>query len=173
LNAVRRWLQGIASRVRRLWQRALSEHSSPREIGWSVALGVFSGCSPLLGLHMWIALALATLFRVNRLWAFVGSRVSSNVLFAWIAFAEIELAHRLRTGEWAPLAPREALAHGRQLITDWFVGATLVGAALGAALGAVAYVAMRRWRRLNPHTPHAAQPPTSESRPSAPPAPTP
>jgi uncharacterized protein (DUF2062 family) len=170
---VRRWLLGIATRIRSLWQRALAEHSSPREIGWSVALGVFSGCSPFFGLHMWIALALATLFRVNRLWAFVGSRVSSNVFYAWIAFAEIEIAHRLRTGVWAPLAPREALAQGRQLLTDWFLGALLVGAALGAALGVVAYVAMRRRRRLNPHTPRAAQPPTSESPPSAPPAPTP
>jgi uncharacterized protein (DUF2062 family) len=173
LNPVRRWLQGIATRARRLWRRALYEHASPPEIGWAVALGVFSGCSPLLGLHMWIALALATLFRVNRVWAFVGSRVSSNVFFAWIAFAEIELAHRLRTGGWAPLEPREALAHGRQLITDWFIGAAFVGAALGAALGAAAYLGMRRWRRLNPHTPLAPQPPTSESRPSAPPAPTP
>jgi uncharacterized protein (DUF2062 family) len=163
----------MVSRARGLWRRALKEHSSPREIGWSVALGVFAGCSPLLGLHMWIALALATLFRVNRLWAFVGSRVSSNVLFAWIAFAEIELAHRLRTGGWAPLAPREALAHGRQLLTDWFVGATFVGAALGAALGVAAYLGMSRWRRLKPHTPHATPPPTSESPPSAPPAPSP
>jgi uncharacterized protein (DUF2062 family) len=168
---VGRWLHRFAQRARELWQRAWSEHTTPREVGWSVALGVFAGCTPLLGLHMWIALALATLFRVNRLWAFVGSRVSSNVLFVWIAFVEIELAHRLRLGTWAPLLPRDALTHGRQLLVDWFLGSMFVGAALGAALGGLAYAASRR--RLTRRTPPESRPPTSESRPSEPPAPTP
>ena len=68
----------------------------PREVAWSVAVGVFCGCSPFIGLHMWMALGLATALRLNRLWAFVGSRVSSSILVAWIAFSEVELAHRLR-----------------------------------------------------------------------------
>jgi uncharacterized protein (DUF2062 family) len=164
----------MARRVRELWRLAWSEHSTPREVGWSVALGVFAGCTPFLGLHMWIALALATLFRVNRLWAFVGSRVSSNVFFAWIAFGEIELAHRLRLGAWAPLVPSEALKHGRQLLVDWFLGSALIGAALGAALGGLAYAAARRRQnreRLTGQMPHESRPPTSESPPSRPPAP--
>jgi uncharacterized protein (DUF2062 family) len=143
-------------------------------------MGVFAGCTPLLGLHMWIALALATLFRVNRLWAFLGSRVSSNVLYAWISFAEIELAHRMRVGAWAPLAPRDVLMHGRELLLDWFLGSALVGAALGAALGTLAYAATRRRRggsltqqpeALTRHTPLEFPPPTSGSPPSIPPAP--
>jgi hypothetical protein len=112
---------------------------------------------------MWIALFLATIFRVNRVWAFLGSRVSSNVLFAWIAFAEIELAHRLRQGAWAPLMPSEALAHGRQLLLDWFLGSAFVGAALAGALGAVAYAATRRRQRvggLTPRTPDESPRPT-------------
>lgn len=155
-----------------LWQRASSEHCTPREIGWSVALGVFAGCTPLVGLHMWIAIALATVCRVNRLWAFVGLRVSSTVLFVWIAFAEIELAHRLRVGAWTPFAPHEVVAHGKELLADWLLGSAFVGAGLGATLGAAAYVAMRRWQRLKPRMPHAPPPPTSESPRSAPPAPT-
>lgn len=122
---------------------------------------------------MWLAIGLATLLRVNRLWAFVGSRLPSSVLLAWIAFLEIELAHRLRVGAWTRFAPREVLAHGREFLVDWFLGSALVGAVLGAALGAAAYVAMRRWRGLTPHMPHAPRPPTSESPRSAPPAPTP
>jgi uncharacterized protein (DUF2062 family) len=174
---VRSWLQRLVRAARRLWQRALNEHSTPREVGWSVFVGVFSGCTPFLGLHMWVALALATIFRLNRLWAFLGSRVSSNVLFVWITFVEIELAHRLRAGAWASLAPREALNHGRELLGDWFVGSAFVGPALGGALGLAAYVAMvrrgnrAREERLIPRTPDAPHPPTSESPRSAPPAP--
>ncbi|HEX8790077.1 MAG TPA: DUF2062 domain-containing protein [Polyangiaceae bacterium] len=165
----RRLLRRVWSGTKRLWERAKREHSTPREVGWSVGVGVFSGCTPFLGLHMWIAVGLASLFRLNRLWAFLGSRVSSNVLFAWIAFVEIEGAHRLRTGVWAPLAPREALTHGRELLHDWLVGAALVGALLGAALGFLAYGAARA--RASGRTPAAPLPPSSGSRPSAPPAP--
>lgn len=70
------------ARTRELWERAKREHSTPREVGWSVGVGLFCGCTPFLGLHMWIALGLASPFRLNRLWAFLGSRVSSNVIFA-------------------------------------------------------------------------------------------
>jgi len=94
---------------------------------------------------MWIALALATVFRLNRMWAFVGSRVSSNVFFVWIAFIEIELGHRLAAGTWVPLVPREALAHGRELVLDWLLGAAIVGSVLAAIGGVVASVVARRW----------------------------
>jgi uncharacterized protein (DUF2062 family) len=136
-----------------------------------VAVGVFSGCTPFLGLHMWIALGLATLFRLNRLWAFIGSRVSSNILFVWLSFAEIELAHRVRAGAWAPLAPRDVLTHGRQLFADWLLGALAVGGVLAAVFGLVAYVIARRWA-VSRRTPDGSLPPSSGSRPSAPPAPT-
>jgi uncharacterized protein (DUF2062 family) len=163
----------MARRAGRLWQRALNERSSPGEVAWSIAIGVVAGCTPLVGLHMWIALALATVLRRNRLWAFVGSRVSSTVFLAPIAFAEIELAHRLRVGAWAPLVPREALAHGKELLVDWFLGSAFVGPALAAGLGGAAYVAMRRWPRLTQRAPYGAPPRSSESPPSGRPAPNP
>ena len=175
-----RFITRVWLRIRDLWRRARREHSTPREVGWSVAIGVFCGCTPFVGLHMWMALGLATALRLNRLWAFLGSRISSNVILAWIAFAEIELAHRLRTGEWIPLAPADVLAHGWQLFDwhlfgDWLLGAVLVGAVLAALLGALAY-GLARWRRpdvpLTPRTPEEPLPPSSGSRPSAPRAPT-
>ncbi len=121
---------------------------------------------------MWIALGLATALRLNRLWAFLGSRVSSNVLYVWLAFAEIQLAHRLRAGQWAPIAPAEVLAHGGELLLDWLLGAALIGAALAAVLGLLAYVLARRTTWLSPRSPDEPRPPTSESPPTAPPAPT-
>jgi len=140
-----------------------------------VAVGVFCGCTPFIGLHMWMALALATALKLNRLWAFLGSRISSNVILAWIAFSEIELAHRLRTGEWMPMAPADVLVHGWQLFGDWLFGAGLVGAVLAALLGLLAYGLARRWRPEGvpiTHTPEEPLPPSSGSRPSAPRAPT-
>lgn len=131
----------------RLWEQAKNEHSTPREIGWAVAVGVFSGCTPFVGFHMWIALALATLFRLNRLWSFLGSRISFSPLLAGIAFCEIESAHRLRTGSWAPLALGDAVEHGRELLDDWLLGTGIVGVACAVTMGVAAYFAAYLWRR--------------------------
>jgi uncharacterized protein (DUF2062 family) len=153
-----------------LWDRARREHSTPREIGCSVGLGVFSGCTPFFGFHMWVAIGLASLFRLNRLWAFLGSRVSFTPLFAVIAFCEIECAHRLRTGAWAALSLQQASAQGWDWLTDWVLGTAIIGTALGLVIGVVAYLAARGFTR---RTPDAARSPSSESPPTAPPAPTP
>jgi uncharacterized protein len=157
-----------------LWSQAKREHSTPREMAWSVAVGVFCGTSPFIGLHMWMALGLATVLRLNRLWAFVGSRVSTSILIVWIAFSEIELAHRLRAGAWmavsfAPTA--HVLDHGWQVFGDWFLGWTMVGTMLATLVGLLALGVARRWERIRRRTPGGRLPPTSESPASAPPAP--
>jgi uncharacterized protein (DUF2062 family) len=166
----RRSLRRLHAATLRLWERAKNEHSTPAELALSVGVGVFAGCTPFYGLHMWAALGLATLFRLNRLWAFVGSRISFTPIFAWITFCEIEVAHRLRTGAWAPLAPRHVLDHARELLTDWMMGTLPVGLALGAVVAAVGYALARRVSRRSPGGP---RPRSSECPPSAPPAPTP
>jgi hypothetical protein len=161
-------------RTRDLWRRAKREHSTPREVGWSVAIGVFCGCSPFYGLHMFMALGLATALKLNRLWAFLGSRISTSLLVGWLVFSEIQLAHRLRTGAWMALKPEDVLAHGWQLFGDWLFGAVLVGGVLAAIFGGLTYALARRWRRDDP-TPHTLEEPlprSSGSPPSAPPAPT-
>jgi uncharacterized protein (DUF2062 family) len=173
-----------------LFLRARKERSSPREVGASIAVGVFAGCTPLLGLHMWIALAAATLLRLNRLWAFLGSRMPFLLAFMWISFSEIEVGHRLRTGVWAAVSPSfaleqarlvvhgsgwaaTALSDGRGLLYDWFLGLSIVGTAIAAFIGFLAYLAALRWERrsaLRPRTLDAPRRPSSESRPSTPPA---
>jgi uncharacterized protein (DUF2062 family) len=169
--------------TREVWEQAKHEHSTPGKLGWSVGVGVFAGCTPFHGAHMWIALGLATVFRLNRLWAFLGSRISFTPIFVVIAFCQIQVAHRLRTGAWLPLSPQEALAHGRALLVDWLLGSLVVGGALAIALGLVAYVVARYAQRAPPpgpgdaeavtaRTPAALRLVTSESPRSAPPDPT-
>jgi uncharacterized protein (DUF2062 family) len=171
-----KYLTRLWRRTRDLWEQAKREHSTPREVGWSVGIGVFCGCTPFIGLHMWLALGLTTALRLNRLWAFLGSRISSNVILAWLAFSEIELAHRARTGEWMPMKPEDVLVHGWQLFGDWLFGSLFVGAVLATLLGLLTYGLARRWRPegadVTPHTLEGPLPPSSESRPSAPRAPT-
>jgi uncharacterized protein (DUF2062 family) len=135
----------------------------------AVGVGVFCSSTPFLGFHIWMALALATALRLNRLWAAVGSRASPPPILALLAFSQVQIAHRLRTGAWVPLAVHDVLAHSGELILDWLLGTPLVGGAYAVALGAVAYFVARRRAELTPPAPDAAPLATSECQPSGPP----
>jgi len=182
---VRRHLRRLYARARDLWERAKRERSSPPEVAWSVAIGVFAACTPPLGLHMWIALALATAFRLNRLWAFLGSRATFFPIFVFVVFAEIEAGHRLRAGEWLAVSLHAAFDQRWGLLADWLLGLPIVACLYAALVGAVAYAVALRLRRLRVIGPADAQgdeltrappapapPPSSGSPPSAPRAPT-
>ena len=78
-----RWLD----LARDLWERARREHSSPREIGLAVGVGAFVACTPLIGFHLWLALGFATLLKLNRLWAMIGSRLSTTPILLVTTFA--------------------------------------------------------------------------------------
>jgi uncharacterized protein (DUF2062 family) len=149
--------------MRDLWERAKREPSSPREVGLSVALGAFIACTPFLGFHFWIALALAHLLRLNRVWAMIASRLSSTPILLLTTFAEIETAHRLRTGSWVAMDWHSAFAAGRELVLDWILGTPLIGLPVATCVGLGAAALARRWQRLKPHTPPAPPQPSSES----------
>ena len=170
--------------LRALFEHAKNENSSPRKVGFSVGAGVFVGFTPFIGFHIWIALAVATVCRLNRLWAALGSHASPLPIFVWASFCEIELGHRLRDGSWIALSPQDAFAQRNQLFGDWVLGSSLVATALALVAGLVAYALALGWQRrrearaigpapgmkdaLTPRTLDELPPPSSGSPPSAP-----
>jgi uncharacterized protein (DUF2062 family) len=132
------------AKLRQLWLLAKNERATPREIGWAVAVGVFVGCTPAIGMHGGIAVASATILRLNRLWAFIGSRTSAFFILPLITYAEVEVAHHLRTGAWVTLDREHVLDQAKELLLDWFIGTVPVGGALAATIGFIAYVLARR-----------------------------
>jgi uncharacterized protein (DUF2062 family) len=151
--------------LRNLWRLALEERATPRGIAASIAVGVFSGCTPFIGLHAGIALVAATALRLNRLWAVVGSRVSFFLVLPWIVLVEIQTAHRLRTGEWAALFSSNALARADEWFLDWCLGSIPVGGVLALAFAALAYALAERRDAFRRRRPAPAPTPTSESPP--------
>ena len=137
------YLPTLLGHARVLWIKAKSERASPRQIGLAVALGVLIGCSPALGLHGWIAVAAASLLRLNRLFALLGSRVSFFLLLPWITLCELEVGHRLRTGTFIALERRTIVAQAPTLLGDWFVGWIPVGVGLALVLGLLVYAVAR------------------------------
>lgn len=131
-----------------LWRIARSERASPRDIGWAVAIGAFAGCTPALGLHGPLAIGLATLLKKNRLFAWLGSRISNMVFLPFITIAEVQVSHRVRTGEWVTLDREHALDQAASLILDWCLGTIPVGITIGSIMGVASWAfATRRDRR--------------------------
>ncbi len=74
--------------VRKWMESLLHIHDSPQRTALAVAVGVFIGFSPFLGLHTIIAIAVAFIFNLNRVAVLVGAY--SNMpwfLAAWYALA--------------------------------------------------------------------------------------
>ena len=135
------------ARLRAIWIAVLRERAAPRQIGVAVGVGVFVGLSPAIGFHGGLAVAAATVLKVNRLFCFVGSRISNPLLGPFLVFAEVQVAHRARTGAFIALTIDEVASHARSLLVDWLLGMLLVGAPLSILLGfAAAY-----WARSRAH----------------------
>ncbi len=162
-------LRRLWEKIKLLWKLAKSERATPREIGWAVFLGVLSGCTPAVGFHGPVAVGLASVFRKNRLFAWLGSRVSNMLILPFIALAEVQLAHRVRTGAWVAVDREHAVARAGELMLDWCLGTIPVGVALGAVLGSIAWgLAHRRDRKKKEKEAAATPPPPAEAlRPSS------
>ena len=131
--------------IKRLWAAAKSERASPREIGWAVAMGAFIGCTPAVGLRPWIAVAAATVLKKNRLFAYLGSHTSNILFMPFITVAEVQLSHRLRTGEWATIDRKHITEQAPTLLLDWCIGTVPVGVTVALVLGFLGYgLALRR-----------------------------
>jgi uncharacterized protein (DUF2062 family) len=153
---MRALLRKLWHRVLWLWKKAKNENASPRQIGWAIGVGVYCGCSPFWGLRWALALGFATLFRLNRLLTYVGSRLSSNfVVTIPMALLEVQVAHKLRTGEflsvthadfealdaapWVEEKVKAIFAFIGRIFVDFALGSLLVGVPLCIGMGVVAY----------------------------------
>lgn len=165
-------LRRLYESLKNIWLLALRERATPRGIAGAVAVGVFIGCTPFVGFHAGIALVVATVFRLSRLWTVIGSRVSFLPVLFFIVLAEIQAGHRVRTGEWASLSVSTASSYANEwrsvsasVALDWGLGAIAVGGALALVFGAIAYALAKRRDALTPRMPAPAPPPVSESPP--------
>jgi uncharacterized protein (DUF2062 family) len=137
-------LRRLWEKIKRLWALAKSEHASPRDIGWAVAIGAFAGCTPAVGAHGWLGMGLATLFRKNRLFAWLGTRISNMMMLPFIALAEVQIAHRLRTGAWVEIDRKHILEQAPNLLLDWCLGTIPVGLAIAGVMGVLAWAIAHR-----------------------------
>lgn len=111
-------------------------------------MGAFCGCTPALGFHGLVAIGAASLLRLNRLWAWIGSRVSNFLILPFIVLAEVQLAHRIRAGAWVQISSDDVLDKAGSLLWDWVLGCLIVGPLIAALTGSLAYAVVAFKRRL-------------------------
>ena len=146
-----RWRAQFRARVRARFEELKGADESPRRLGLALGVGVLCGCSPVLGFQTVLAVALAVLFRLNKLAVLIGLQISIPPLTPLVVLASLELGELMLHGRWLLLSPAELRAMpARQVAATFFadlaVGGLTLGAVLGVLLGSLAasWISRRR-----------------------------
>ena len=129
---MKNFLLSVGRWIRYWYLRVVRIKASPHTVARGMAVGVFVGCLPVIPFQTIIALALAVVFRCNKLAAALGTWVSNplNVPFFYYGLylvgrffvpecnLHLDLEH---------LALREMLRQGSELVGLMTVGGVVVG----------------------------------------------
>lgn len=116
----------------------LSECSTPRELAFAAALGVFVGTLPFFGLHTLMILVAAGFLRLNRLWAVATSQVTMPPFVPALA---IEIGHFMRFGKFLTEFSLQTIgAEGLERLWEWFLGSLVLGPLLALIAGALTHL---------------------------------
>src|SRR5215831_196093 len=134
------------SRLQRaIYQLRTEGAGSPAREAWTIGLGLFIGCSPLIGFHLGIALLVGWLLGLNRVKLYLAANLMNPVILPGIFFAEVQTGAWLRQGHAYPITLEtfqtvELWHFGLDLL----LGSLVVGAAIGTLGGAMTFFAFGR-----------------------------
>jgi uncharacterized protein (DUF2062 family)/cyclopropane fatty-acyl-phospholipid synthase-like methyltransferase len=132
------------TRLQRLVHALRSEGASrPRE-AWAIGLGVFIGCSPLIGLHLALAIGLGWLFGLNRIKVYLAANLVNPLVLPFVLLAEVQSGSWLRRGHTYPLTIDAVKSMNVwHLGSDLLIGSLVVGGLLGTLIGVATYASLR------------------------------
>lgn len=148
-SSARGWSRRIDQGRRRageLW-RLLRGAGSPARLGVSVGVGLFIGCLPLYGLHVWLCLAVCLPLRLDAVAACLASDVSNPFVAPFLIVAEVELGSYVLHGRSASFDLSQArLRDITGLLYEAALGGVLIGMLLAVAGGLSVALLARRSR---------------------------
>ena len=149
-------------RLRRGVQWLLLQEGSPGQRSRGLAAGVFAGCFPFFGFQTLLGVALASLLRGNRILAAASTWISNPFTYVPLYWFNYTIGRRLlgeqpgagSTGLHGGAASASASSVPWEDVWSlgWTVarcvllGSTLVGLVLGASLGLLCWLWLRRTR---------------------------
>lgn len=133
----------LLASVRKAYERFLKIRGHPRAIALGFALGILIGMTPFMGLHTIVAVAVAALFKWNKISAAISVWVTNAVTAPFIYYATYLVGARIMGIERAfQLKEINSLSavHNLILKTPEIVWAMIVGGmVIGLPLAAVGY----------------------------------
>ena len=150
----RRPYRGWRRQLRYLFYRFIRLRGSSEAIARGLAAGVFAGCFPLFGLQTLMGIALAAIFRGNKLVAAAGTWISNPLtyvpLYAFnfhigrqILGLELEITEGLSLNSWDAFMDTSG-----DFIASLFVGSLVVGAIASLCSYGIGLWLVRHLRRL-------------------------
>lgn len=154
--------------LRYLYLRFMTLEGTPEAIARGVACGVFAGLFPLFGLQTLLGVALATLFRGNKIAAAAGTWVSNPLTYLPI------YALNFQVGAWLLgttdgsftrdnlLAPQQLIQFGGDFLETLFLGCLVMGLLSSAISYFLSLRLIRRFRKWQQNTAQRNQPGSSK-----------
>lgn len=115
-------------------QLILSVKDTPQRTSIAFALGIFIGMSPLFGIHTFLGLAVAYLFRLNKLVTIVGVYVTNPwtiipiyTFSTWVGAKLLGINKILPDIDWSHITFSSVIKDLGPLLMPFIVGTLLIG----------------------------------------------
>ena len=140
------------TRMRLKLREILRAHLTPEGIGWDVAIGVFIGCLPIYGIHIFACVAVARWLKLNQGLVYLAANISNPLFAPFLVAAEVALGELIRYGEVSDVTGAEEaernvwewVTGGGDLFLSCLLGSVVIGAVLGLVLGWISLLVARR-----------------------------
>lgn len=148
-------MRAYLGRLRSWIHLLLREHLTPGSIGLAVGLGVFFGCLPIYGVHIFVCVAAARWLKLNQALMYAAANISNPFFAPFLISGQIAMGEWLRHGSVKPTSDvplAEAsfwtmLGQAPDLFLSCLLGSVVMGVGLALVLGFGALLAARRWPR--------------------------
>ncbi len=148
--------RSLIHRLRRSLRWLLEQDGTPRQRASGLAIGVFSGCFPLFGFQILLAITLATVLRANRLLAVAGTWISNPITYLPIYFFNYRvgctvLGKGIDVNSWRQLELDGLWQQGWRFGSRLLLGSFLVGIGFGLLIWTVVYfILIKSSRKAGP-----------------------
>ena len=136
----------MRKRLYELYQQLKHENATPRQLGWSVAAGLFLGIVPLYGIQTGLVLFTAWAFRLNKLACLFAAQISMPWFAPFLIAIEIALGEWMRFGtlRWPGSTPDTlpsitSWSDAPDVVISCLFGSLPLGIVLGGSAGLLTY----------------------------------
>jgi len=135
--------KSIKERFNTLITTLLSENTTSGKAAAAVSLGVFIGIIPIYGFQSIAAIALAALFRLNKLLAFSGTFINNNLFQPFLIIISIQTGSFFLDGKFLPISLETIMNLDLGgFLKYWITGSFIFGIAMSALSAVIIYVAL-------------------------------